>query len=100
MTISKAILDELLKAGDRPEDLLGDTGSIGELKVELMQRTLGGEPTAHIGYEDGNGAPAGQSNGTSTKMMKPPHFTLGYRLPSVGHLLTKTKQIGIKRNNK
>jgi len=37
MTISKELLDELLKGVERPEDLLGDKGLMKELKVRLME---------------------------------------------------------------
>nr|WP_280634001.1 transposase [Paracoccus ravus] len=73
MTISKEILDELLKGVERPEDLLGDTGLMKELKIKLMERMLGAELTAHLGYEDGKDAPPGQSNrrnGASIKVLK------------------------------
>ena len=73
MTISKEILDELLQGVERPEDLLGDAGLMKELKIKLMERMLGAELTAHLGYEEGNDAPPGQSNrrnGTSAKMLK------------------------------
>ena len=73
MTISKEILDELLRGIERPEDLLGDAGLMKELKVKLMERMLGAELTAHLGYEEGKDAPAGQSNrrnGTSGKVLK------------------------------
>ena len=73
MTISKELLDELLKGVERPEDLLGDTGLMKELKIKLMERMLGAELTAHLGYEEGKEAPPGQSNrrnGTSTKVLK------------------------------
>ena len=73
MTISKEILDELLKGVDRPEDLLGDAGLMKEPKIRLMERMLGAELTAHLGYEDGREPPPGQANrrnGTSTKMLK------------------------------
>ena len=43
MTISKEILDELLKGCKRPEDLLGDVGLIKELRIRLMERMLGAE---------------------------------------------------------
>ena len=39
MTISKEMLDELLKGCERPEDLLGETGLMKELKIKLMERT-------------------------------------------------------------
>ena len=73
MSISKEILDELLKGVERPEDLLGDAGLMKELKIRLMERMLGAELTAHLGYEEGENAPPNQSNrrnGTSTKVLK------------------------------
>lgn len=73
MTISKELLDELLEGCDRPEDLLGDAGLLKELKIKLMERMLGAELTAHLGYEEGKGAPPDQTNrrnGSSTKRMK------------------------------
>jgi transposase-like protein len=53
MTISNELLDELLKGCKRPEDLLGDAGLMKELKIRLMERMLGAELTAHLGYEAG-----------------------------------------------
>ena len=73
MTISKELLDELLKGVERPEDLLGDAGLMKELKIRLMERMLGAELTAHLGYEEGKEAPPGQANrrnGSSTKVLK------------------------------
>ena len=73
MTISKELLDELLEGVERPEDLLGDAGLMKELKIKLMERMLGAELTAHLGYEEGKDAPAGQTNrrnGTSSKGLK------------------------------
>lgn len=73
MTISKELLDELLTGCERPEDLLGDAGLMKELKIKLMERMLGAELTAHLGYEEGKDAPAGQSNrrnGTAGKRLK------------------------------
>lgn len=73
MTISKELLDELLAGCERPDDLLGDSGLLKELKIKLMERMLGAELTAHLGYENGKDAPAGQSNrrnGTADKRLK------------------------------
>ena len=73
MTISKELLDELLKDCERPEDLLGDAGLMKELKIKLMERMLGAELSAHLGYEAGHDAPVDQSNrrnGTSKKRLK------------------------------
>ena len=47
MTISNEMIDELLKGCERPEDLLGDTGLLKELKIRLMERMLSAELTAH-----------------------------------------------------
>lgn len=73
MTISKDLLDELLKGCERPEDLLGNDGLMKELKIKLMERMLGAERTEHLGYEEGKDAPAGQANrrnGSSSKRLK------------------------------
>ena len=73
MTISKELLDELLKGCERPEDLLGDAGLMKEQKIKLMERMPGAELTAHLGYEEGRDAPPGQPNrrnGTACKSLK------------------------------
>lgn len=73
MTVSKEMLDELLKGCERPEDLLGDTGLMKELKIKLIERMLGAELTEHLGYEDGHAAPPSQPNrrnGSSEKVLK------------------------------
>ena len=57
MTISNELLDELLKGCKRPDDLLGEAGLMKELKIRLMERMLGAELTAHLGYEAGAEAP-------------------------------------------
>ena len=44
MTISKELLDALLKGCERPEDLLGDAGLMKELKIKLMEWMLEAEP--------------------------------------------------------
>ena len=73
MTISNELLDELLKGCARIEDLLGEAGLMKELKLRLMERMLGGELTAHLGYEAGATPPSGQANrrnGGTTKRVK------------------------------
>lgn len=73
MPISDEVLDELLKGCERPEDLLGDAGLMKQLKVRLMERMLGAELSAHLGYEVGHEPPPGQGNrrnGTSSKRLK------------------------------
>jgi len=62
-----------MKGCERPEDLLGDAGLMKELEIEFMERMPGAGRTAHLGYEDGKDAPAGQANrrnGTSSKRLK------------------------------
>jgi hypothetical protein len=73
MTISKELLDELLKGCEGPEDLLGNDGLMKELKIKLMERMLGAELTAHSGYDEGKDAPSDQPNrrnGTANKLLK------------------------------
>lgn len=73
MTISKEILDELLKGVACPEDLLGDSGLMKELKIRLMERMLGAELTEHLGYDEGKEAPVEQRNrrnGSTKKVLK------------------------------
>ena len=73
MTISKEVLDELLKDCKRPDDLLGESGLMKELRIKLMERMLGAELTAHLGYEAGQEAPPDQPNrrnGSSAKVLK------------------------------
>jgi putative transposase len=62
MPIFKELLDELFKGCERPEDLLGNDGFMKELKIKLMERMLGAEQTAHLGYENVEDAPADQAN--------------------------------------
>ncbi|MEQ3630346.1 MAG: transposase [Sulfitobacter sp.] len=42
--------------------MLGDAGLMNELKTKLMERMLGAELTAQLGYEDGKDAPPDQAN--------------------------------------
>lgn len=71
--INDDVLDELLKGCERPEDLLGESGLMKELKKALMQRMMGAELTEHLGYEHGTEAPPVQTNrrnGVSRKTVK------------------------------
>ncbi len=93
MTISKELVDELLRGCERPEDLLGDAGPMKELKIRLIERMLGAELTAHLGYEEGDEVPVTQSNrrnGSSSKVLKSQDGTLpisvrGTRTASTGN---------------
>ena len=49
--IDAKVLDDLLAGCERPVGLLGDDGLMQDLKRALMQRMLGAELTAHLGYD-------------------------------------------------
>jgi transposase-like protein len=69
-TISPELLDQLLAGYEKPEDLTGDGGLFRQLKKALIERALGAELTAHLGYEKGDPAGRGSGNsrnGTSSK---------------------------------
>ena len=71
--IDEAVLDELLKGWERPEDLMADGGLMKELRKALMQRMLGAELTDHLGYEHGQEPPPVQTNrrnGVSRKTLR------------------------------
>jgi len=63
MTITSEVLDELLSGCAAPDDLLGEDGLFRQLKKALVERMLGAELTAHLGYEKGD--PAGRGSGNS-----------------------------------
>ena len=56
------LLDRLL-AGKRPDEILGQEGLLGQLTKRLLERSLEGEMTAHLGY--GKHEPKGRSTGNS-----------------------------------
>ena len=73
MDIRDEVLDELLAGYEKPEDLLGDDGLLKRLKKALIERALGAELTAHLGYEKGDPAGRGTGNirnGYSRKTLK------------------------------
>ena len=53
MTISKDLLDELLKGCERHEDLLGDAGLMKELKIKLMEQMGSVQNLSHFVSCDG-----------------------------------------------
>ena len=84
MTISNELLDELLKGCKRPDDLLGEAGLMKDLKIRLMERMLGGELTAHLGYEAGAEPPPDQTNrrnGVMSKRVKGSHGEMPLSVP-------------------
>lgn len=50
-TLRPELLDELLSGYEQPEDLLGEAGLFRQLKKALLERALGAELSAHLGYE-------------------------------------------------
>ena len=73
MAITDAVLNELLKDYQKPEDLLGQTGLLKQLQKRLLEKAMGAELTVHLGY--GKHDPAGRNsgnsrNGTTPKTMK------------------------------
>jgi putative transposase len=63
MTISKEVLDELLKGYQKPEDLLGESGILKQLTKALLDRCMQGEMTHHLGYAKHD--PKGKHSGNS-----------------------------------
>ena len=63
LPIKDAIIEELLQGYSSPEDLIGEEGLFKELKKRLLERALGAELRAHLGYEKGD--PAGRGSGNS-----------------------------------
>lgn len=47
------LLDKLVSTYDKPEDILGETGLIKRLTKAVIERSLQGELTHHLGYEHG-----------------------------------------------
>ena len=61
--ISDAVLDDLLKDYEKPEDLLGPDGIFKALKKRMIEKALGAELSDHLGYEKSD--PAGNGSGNS-----------------------------------
>jgi putative transposase len=78
------LIDELLKDSKSPEDILGQSGLIKQLTKALLERTLEGELTTHLGYakHDVAGNNTGNSrNGHSSKTLKTEHGELPLSIP-------------------
>jgi hypothetical protein len=73
MAISPKLIDQLLEDYQSPSDLLGDDGLFQQLTKALLERTLEGELTHHLGYKKHSkeGRNSGNSrNGSETKTLK------------------------------
>jgi putative transposase len=78
-----AILDRLIR-GKAPDEILGQTGVVGDLTRRLVERVLDGEMTAHLGYEKhaAAGRDGGNSrNGKSRKRVKTDTAELDLEVP-------------------
>ena len=51
--IDPAIIDELMKGYQRPEDMTGPGGILEQLTKRVYERILGAEMTHYLGYEQG-----------------------------------------------
>src|SRR4051812_12764678 len=73
MAITDAVLNELLKEYQKPEDLLGKDGLLKQLQKRLLEKAMNAELTVHLGYDkhDSAGDNSGNSrNGTTPKTLK------------------------------
>jgi putative transposase len=73
MAITDEVLNELLKDYQKPEDLLGQDGLLKQLQKRLLEKAMGAELTAHLGYHKhaASGRNSGNSrNGSSAKTLK------------------------------
>ena len=71
--IDDELIGELLKDYQNPEDLTGENGLLKQLTKQLLERAMGAELTAHVGYEkhEAAGNNSGNSrNGKSAKTLK------------------------------
>jgi len=51
--LDPAIIDELMKGYQRPEDMTGPRGILEQLTKRVYERILGAEMTHYLGYEKG-----------------------------------------------
>jgi putative transposase len=74
--IDPAIIDELMKGYQRPEDMTGPGGILEQLTKRVYERILGAEMTHYLGYEKGQAPqreedkrPKNHRNGISKKTL-------------------------------
>jgi putative transposase len=88
--IDPAIIEELMKGYQRPEDLTGPGGIMEQLTKRLYERVLGAEMTHYLGYEKGQ-APKGEAdqkrenhrNGKSKKSLVSEDGKLEIEVPEI-----------------
>ena len=67
MTINDALLDQLLKDYQKPEDILGENGLLKQLTKAVLERAMQAELTHHLGYE--KHSLKGKNSGNSKKTL-------------------------------
>ena len=81
---SNAILDEILGDYQKPEDLIGERGVLGDLISALVSRAMDAELTHHLGYEASDRPPELQSdrrNGKTVKGVRTGHGPISVEVP-------------------
>lgn len=83
--ISEAVLDQILKNYEKPDDIFGSGGIFDHLKERLVQRILDAELSVHLGYDKGARRLEGQTNARNghnpPKTVKTDEGQLRVRLP-------------------
>jgi putative transposase len=78
------LIDELLKDGHDPKDILGQNGLLKQLTKRLIERTLQAELTDHLGYEpyapEGRGA-ENCRNGKASKTLQSDSGPIAIEVP-------------------
>lgn len=76
------LLDELLEDCATPEDILGKSGLMGQIKKRLVERALAGELNHHLNSEgSAESATANSRNGSSKKTVQSPDGELELSIP-------------------
>jgi putative transposase len=85
MTISKEVLDELIKDYKNPEDLLGEYGLLRQLTKALLERAMEAELKHELGFEKHDRRSLkptdNRRNGTSAKTVKSKHGEIELEIP-------------------
>ena len=82
--VTNQLLDQLLEDYQSPEDLIGPSGLLAELKKRLITRVMDAELTTHLGYDKNEKRPAGGTNarnGHSTKRLRCDDAELEINIP-------------------
>ena len=76
------LLDELLEDCHSPEDILGESGLMNQLKKRLVERALAGELNAHLNRESSaQASPSNSRNGSSKKTVQSQDGELELSIP-------------------